>query len=194
MTSFGFDLAKNLKDGSLKLIYLRPLDLSVDETVHEIVNAVKEIGCKRLVIDSLVGFEMALAPDFCTDFRESLYRMIGALTRLGVTIVSTVEVEENFTSMGLSNFTISFLADDIVRLRYASINGQLRKIMMVVKMRRSQHSIDMCAYEVAAKGLVIGAPMRGYRALTSGIPGPWSYASEEVSQQRTEAEGDDPNG
>ncbi|MEQ1830540.1 MAG: ATPase domain-containing protein, partial [Pirellula sp.] len=119
--SFGFDLDKNLKDGSLRLIYLRPLDLSVDETVHEIVSAVKEIGCKRLVIDSLVGFEMALAPDFRTDFRESLYRMIGALTRLGVTILSTVEVEENFTSMGLSNFTISFLADDIVRLRYASI-------------------------------------------------------------------------
>ena len=178
--SFGFDLDKYIKDGSLKLIYLRPLDLSVDETVHEIVNAVKEIGCKRLVIDSLVGFEMALAPDFRTDFRESLYRMIGALTRLGVTIISTVEVEENFTSMGLSNFTISFLADDIVRLRYASINGQLRKIMMVVKMRRSQHSIDMCAYEVTSKGLVIGEPMRGYRALTSGIPGPgWSQGQNE---------------
>ena len=190
--SFGFDLAKNLKDGSLKLIYLRPLDLSVDETVHEIVNAVKEIGCKRLVIDSLVGFEMALAPDFRTDFRESLYRMIGALTRLGVTIVSTVEVEENFTSMGLSNFTISFLADNIVRLRYASINGQLRKIMMVVKMRRSQHSIDMCAYEVTAKGLAIGAPMRGYRALTSGIPGPWSLASGEVPEPLEG--GDNPNG
>jgi circadian clock protein KaiC len=176
--SFGFDLGKYVKDGSLKLIYLRPLDLSVDETVHEIVTAVKEIGCKRLVIDSLVGFEMALAPDFRTDFRESLYRMIGALTRLGVTIISTVEVEENFTSMGLSNFTISFLADDIVRLRYASINGQLRKIMMVVKMRRSQHSIDMCAYEVTSKGLAIGEPMRGYRALTSGIPGPWLESGE----------------
>ncbi len=178
--SFGFDLDKNLKDGSLKLIYLRPLDLSVDETVHEIVSAVKEIGCERLVIDSLVGFEMALAPDFRTDFRESLYRMIGALTRLGVTILSTVEVEENFTSMGLSNFTISFLADDIVRLRYASINGQLQKVMMVVKMRRSKHSIDMCAYEVTSKGLQIGEPMRGYRALTSGIPGPWSLESTQT--------------
>src|SRR5450631_4056281 len=191
--SFGFDLEKNRKDGSLKLIYLRPLDLSVDETVHEIVSAVKEIGCKRLVIDSLVGFEMALAPDFRTDFRESLYRMIGALTRLGVTIVSTVEVEENFTSMGLSNFTISFLADDILRLRYASINGQLRKVMMVVKMRRSQHSIDMCAYEVTAKGLAIGAPMRGYRALTSGIPGPWSLESGEVPQRGAVANGGDPH-
>src|SRR5450631_1538147 len=185
--SFGFDLDKNRKDGSLKLIYLRPLDLSVDETVHEIVSAVKEVGCKRLVIDSLVGFAIALAPDFRTDFRESLYRRIGALTRLGVTIISTVEVEENFTSMGLSNFTISFLADDIVRLRYASINGQLRKVMMVVKMRRSQHSIDMCAYEVTSKGLAIGEPMRGYRALTSGIPGPWLVQSDGVSPLSPEA-------
>jgi circadian clock protein KaiC len=185
--SFGFDLSKNLKDGSLKLIYLRPLDLSVDETVHEIINAVKEVGCRRLVIDSLVGFEMALAPDFRTDFRESLYRMIGALTRLGVTIISTVEVEESFTSMGLSNFNISFLADDIIRLRYASINGQLRKVMMVVKMRRSQHSIDMCGYEVTSKGLKIGEPMRGYRALTSGIPGPWSSQSDDLPRPQPSA-------
>jgi len=185
--SFGFDLSKNLKDGSLKLIYLRPLDLSVDETVHEIVSAVKEVGCKRLVIDSLVGFEMALAPDFRTDFRESLYRMIGALKRLGVTIISTVEVEENFTSMGLSNFTISFLADDIIRMRYASINGQLRKVMMVVKMRRSQHSIDLCGYEVTSKGLKIGEPMRGYRGLTSGIPSPWSIQADDLPRSKPSA-------
>lgn len=59
---FGIDFNAPQKNGSLNIIYLRPLDLSVDETVHEIVNTVKRIGCKRLVIDSLVGFEMALAP------------------------------------------------------------------------------------------------------------------------------------
>jgi len=46
-----------------------------------------------------------------------------------------------------------------------------------VKMRRSKHSIDMCSYEVTSKGLEIGKPMRGYRALTSGIPSPWSLES-----------------
>ena len=163
--TFGFDFDTPQKDGTLKIIYLRPLDLSVDETVHEIVNAVKEIGCKRLVIDSLVGFEMALAPGFRTDFRESLYRMIAALTRLGVTIVSTVEVEENFTSMNLSNFTVSFLADDIVRLRYVSINGQLRKMLLVVKMRRSQHSIDMVRVRDHLQG-------RGHRRAAAGLPRP----------------------
>jgi len=189
----GFDFDTPQKDGTLKIIYLRPLDLSVDETVHEIVNSVKKLGCKRLVIDSLVGFEMALAPGFRTDFRESLYRMIAALTRLGVTIVSTVEIEDNFTSLNLSNFTVSFLADDIVRLRYVSINGQLRKMLLVVKMRRSPHSIDMCEYQITSKGVVIGEPLRGYRALTSGIPSPWSFQSDDIPQLRAEAEGDNLN-
>ena len=40
----------------------------------------ERIGAKRVVIDSLSGFELALAPTFREDFRESLYRMIGALT------------------------------------------------------------------------------------------------------------------
>ncbi len=65
-------------------------------------------------------------------------------------------------------------ADDILRMRYVSINGQFRKMLMVVKMRRSRHSIDMCAYEVTSTGLQVGEPMRGYQALTSGIPGPWA--------------------
>jgi circadian clock protein KaiC len=179
----GLDFDTPQKEGALEVIYIRPLDLSVDETVHAIVDAVKRIGARRVVIDSMVGFEMALAPDFRHEFRESLYRMIGALTRLGVTVVSTVEVEENFTSMGLSNFAISFLSDDILRLRYISINGQLRKMLMVVKMRGSAHSIDMWEYTITNRGVIIGKALRGYRGLTTGIPGPWSVASGEGNSE-----------
>ena len=66
----------------------------MDETLEEIRKAVEQIGAKRVVIDSISGFEMALAPTFREDFRESLYRLIGALTGLGVTMYSTVEVVE----------------------------------------------------------------------------------------------------
>ena len=36
------------------------------------------------MIDSLSGFELALAPTFREDFRESLYRMVTAITGMGV--------------------------------------------------------------------------------------------------------------
>lgn len=167
----GIDLAAGQKAGKLELLYLRPLDLSVDETMQEILDAVERTGAKRLAIDSLVGFEMALAPGFRADFRESLYRMIAALTGAGVTIVSTVEIEDSFTAFQFSHYAISFLTDDIVRLRYVEIDGQLRKILVIVKMRGGNHSKDIREYVIAENGVVIISPRRtDYRELTTGLP------------------------
>jgi len=169
--SLGLDLETPQQDGKLEILYLRPLDLSVDETMHSILDAVQKIGAKRLVIDSLAGFEMALSPGFRADFRESLYRMIFALTGIGVTILSTVEVDESFTEFPFSTYSISFLTDDIIRLRYVSIDGQLRKIMVVIKMRGGNHAKDIREYEITSKGVVIlGKRLTNYHGLISGLP------------------------
>jgi len=170
--NLGMDFETPQQDKQLTIIYLRPLDLSVDETMREILDAVARTGARRLVIDSLAGFEMALAPAFRADFRESLYRMIGALTRTGVTIVSTVEVAETFTELALSPYAISFLSDDIIRLRYVEIDGQLRKVLMVVKMRAGDHSKDIREYEITAAGLQVGARLTGFHGLITGVPAP----------------------
>jgi circadian clock protein KaiC len=131
---------------------------------------VAKVGARRLVIDSLAGFELALAPGFRQDFRESLYRMIGAVTGLGVTIVSTVEVAESFTDLPLSSYAISFLTDVIIRLRYIELAGQLRKVLMVVKMRSGNHSKDICEYTITPAGLVLGERLTAYRGLVTGTP------------------------
>ena len=170
-SDFGLNLKTPQQEGRLETLYLRPLDLSVDEAMQEILDAIVRVGAKRLVIDSLVGFEMALAPGFRTDFRESLYRMISALTGAGITILSTVEVEDNFTALQFSHYAISFLTDDIIRLRYVEIDGQLRKVMVVVKMRGSNHSKDIREYVITDKGVVVIHPRRtDYNGLTTGIP------------------------
>ncbi len=185
--SFGLNLETPQRKGTLEILYLRPLDLSVDETMQEILDAIKRVGAKRLVIDSLVGFEMALAPGFRADFRESLYRMIGALTGAGVTILSTVEVEDTFTALTFSHYTISFLTDDIIRMRYVEIDGQLRKVIVVVKMRGGNHSKDIREYIITDKGVVIIHPRSTeYTGLITGIPtrtGPRSAQSTEAAPE-----------
>jgi circadian clock protein KaiC len=169
--SLGLDLETPQADGKLVILYLRPLDLSVDETMHSILDAVQRIGAKRLVIDSLAGFEMALSPGFRADFRESLYRMIFALTGIGVTILSTVEVDESFTEFPFSTYSISFLTDDIIRLRYVSVEGQLRKIMVVIKTRGGNHSKDIREYHITSEGvLILDESLRDYQHLITGIP------------------------
>jgi circadian clock protein KaiC len=183
--SFGLDLETPQGDGKLEILYLRPLDLSVDETMQEILDAVRNLGAKRLVIDSMAGFEMALAPGFRTDFRESLYRMISALTGIGVTILSTVELEESFTELPFSTYSISFLTDDIIRFRYVEIDGQLRKVMVVVKMRGGNHSKDIREYEITSDGIVlIGERLRGYQGLITGVPAQLYRADQKETSSR----------
>jgi circadian clock protein KaiC len=172
--NLGQDLEKAKRDGTHKILYLRLLDLSVDESLHMILDAVKEVGAKRLVIDSLVGFEMALAPGFRIDFRESLYRMIASLTGTGVTVLSTVELDESFTEFRFSHYMVSFLADDIIRLRYLELDGMLHRILTVVKMRDSQHSKEIREHEITKKGVVLTSRrFNEYRALITGIPARW---------------------
>ena len=181
--SFGLDLTSPQQDGLLKIIYLRPLDLSVDETLHAVLEAVEKIGAKRVVIDSLAGFELALAPAFRHDFRESLYRMIGALTGIGVTVLSTIELPESFQDLVFSPHAISFLTDDIIRLRYVEIEGQLRKILTIVKMRGGNHSKDICEYKITAGGIEIGARLQDYRGLVTGVPEPMEQKSGSVRME-----------
>ena len=170
--SAGTDLRAAIREDRLSIIYLRPLDLSVDETLEEIRRAVQRTGAKRVVIDSISGFEMALAPSFREDFRESLYRLIGALTALGVTMYSTVEVVQADGEAGLqlTGYQVSFLTDDILSLRYVEIEGELRKALVVVKMRGSNHAREFRTYETTNTGVQLCESLRDYDGVISGMP------------------------
>jgi len=167
---FGVDFREAVRKGRLQVIYLRPLDLSVDETLAEIRTSVERIGATRVVIDSITGFEMALAPTFREDFRESLYRLIGALTGLGVTTYSTVELLESRDTFRLTGYQISFLTDDIINQRFVEIEGELRRALAVVKMRGSNHSREFRAYELTGTGVLLRESLRDYDGISTGVP------------------------
>ena len=164
------ELSQLVATGKLKMLYLRPLDLSVDETMEEIAAAVQEIGAKRVAIDSLSGFELALAPSYREDFRESLYRMVGGLVGLGITVVMTAELVESYTELRLSPHGISFLTDGIILQRYAEISGTLRKMVCVVKMRGFEHAKELRFYDIDPSGIVMGEALAGYEGVLTGEP------------------------
>lgn len=183
------DLDENIRSGRLKVIYLRPLDLSVDEALAEILEAVHALDATRMVIDSLSGFEVALAPAFREDFRESLYRLIGALTATGVTVFMTSEVVGNYLEVAVSSEKVSFITDDIIVQRFVEIAGELQKVLSVIKMRGSEHSTDFRLYHVSAKGAVVGGSLRDLRGISSGIPDPqvWPIRADSAGLTNAEA-------
>ncbi len=161
-------LSSLVQTGKVGVIDTRSLDLSVDETLHDLIGMIARMQAKRLVIDSLSGFELALAPEFSEDFRGSLYRMVAKLTGMGVTILMTSELEDRFTDLRFSPFGSAFLADAIIVQRYTEIGGQLKRVFSVVKVRGSEHSKDIRLFDITEAGIVIGGTLSEYDGIMSG--------------------------
>ena len=159
-----------VRDGKVGVIHSRPLDLSIDETLYEIVDQIERMKARRLVVDSLSGFELALAPTFRQDFRESLYRMVAVLTGMGVTMMMTAELEDSYTDLRFSPHGTAFLTDVIIMQRYIELQGCLQRVMSVVKVRGSAHSNEIRAFEITKKGIVVGKPLSAYEGLLTGHP------------------------
>jgi circadian clock protein KaiC len=156
--------------GKIGVINTRSLDLSIDETLHDLIEMINKMKAKRVVIDSLSGFELALAPEFSEDFRGSLYRMVAELTSMGVSILMTSELEDRYTDLRFSPFGSAFLADAIIVQRYIEIKSEFKRVISVVKVRGSNHSKDIRLFDVTDDGIIIGNPLSNYDGIMTGSP------------------------
>ena len=169
-SSMGRRFDRFVRERKVAILQTRPLDLSIDEMLNEIIETIHRLNARRVVIDSLSGFELALAPTFREDFRESLYRMVTVLTGMGITMMMTAEVEDSYTDLRFSPHGTAFLTDAIIMQRYIVFKGQLQRIMAVVKVRGSAHSKDMRAFEITKDGIVMGETLGKYEGLLTGSP------------------------
>jgi circadian clock protein KaiC len=166
----GMSRRRLVAEDQIAIIQARPLDLSIDETLHELSKAIRRLKARRLVIDSLSGFELALAPTFREDFRESLYRMVAAITGMGVTVMMTAEVEDSYGELHFSPHGTAFLTDAIIMQRYIEVQGELKRIMAVVKVRGSAHRKELRAFEITEDGIDVGEALGSYVGLLTGQP------------------------
>ncbi|MEO5693026.1 MAG: ATPase domain-containing protein [Usitatibacter sp.] len=161
-------LSRMVSAGKLAIVSTRALDLSIDATLYEIAEAVHRLKAKRVVIDSLSGFELALAPTYREDFRDSMYRMISVLTGLGVSVLATSELEDRYTDLRFSAHGTAFLTDAIILQRYVQLEDELRRCIAVVKVRNSDHSKELREFRIIKGRLVISDAIRGYEGLLVG--------------------------
>src|SRR5450755_1461296 len=148
-------VAALIASGRVGLVDSRAVDLSIDETLRLLLSEIRRIKATRVVIDSLSGFELALAPTFRVDFRESLSRLVNVLAGAGVTVLMTSELEDRYTDLRFSPYETAFLTDVIIVQRYIELNSHLRRMIAVVKVRASAHSHELREFSVDGDGLHI---------------------------------------
>ena len=163
-------LGELIDSGRVGVVDSQVPDLSIDEVLVLLLAEIHRLGARRVVIDSLSGFELALAPTFREDFRESLLRLVTALADAGVTVLMTSELEDRYTDLRFSPYGTAFLTDAIVVQRYIEVDSRLLRMMAVVKVRASAHSNELRLFHIDDDGIHMGRTLSEQEGLLGGRP------------------------
>jgi len=163
-------MAELISSGRVGVVDARAPGLSVDEIATLLIAEVRRLKASRVVIDSLSGFELALAPTFREDFRESLSRMVLALASTGATVLMTSELEDRYDDLRFSPYGTAFLTDAIIVQRYIEVDSRLQRVMAVAKVRDSAHSNELRLFSIDDGGIRIGKMLDQYEGLLGGRP------------------------
>ena len=164
------ELIEMIGSGKVVQVEARRPDLSTEELLRRMLDEIRRLRASRVVIDSLSGFELAIAPTFRDNFRESLLRLVRMLSNEGVTLVMTCELEDRYTDLRFSPYGTAFLTDAIIVQRYVEVDSRLRRVMAVAKVRGSAHSDELREYTITADGLQIGEMMSDQEGVLGGRP------------------------
>ena len=156
--------------GAVGLVRPPESDISIDEITTLVLNEIRRLGATRLVLDSLSGFALMIAPTFQEDFPQSLYRMVTALASMGVTVLMTSELEDRYTDLRFSPYGAAFLTDAIIVQRYIEVDSRLLRLIGVVEVRAAAHSNELREFIIDDDGIRIGDMLTQFQGLLGGRP------------------------
>jgi len=167
---FGWDLRALEKAGKLRLVVTSP-EMSMSELERaegSMQAAVQEIGVRRVLVDSITHFRR-LTTD-AVELRRIMYNFINGLKREGLTAILTQESDQLFGSGPQAYDELAFLVDSYILLRFVEIDSAIRKALLVLKLRSSDHAKDIRQFDITAAGIQVRSRFEGREGIMSGSP------------------------
>lgn len=168
--SVGFDLDAAEGKGLITLQHTSPVELSTDRFLHTVRANVESLGASRAAFDSLTTLELGVTSE--RRFKELVYALAKHMRGLGVTLLMTMESEQLLGSARLGGLGVSFIADNLIQLRYVELGGRLERAISVLKARGIKHDSELRAYQVGQGGLTVMADdqFKSMRGVLTGLP------------------------
>jgi circadian clock protein KaiC len=139
---------------AVEVMYRSPVDIYIDEWVHDLLQAIEHTQARRVVIDGLMDLQMASLDN--VRFREFMYSLVQRFSRQGITLLATCEMPEPFGAGNLSEFSLSQLSDNVIMLSYYRGHSSWCRSLAVVKARASRHDPAIRQFSIGPDGISIG--------------------------------------
>jgi circadian clock protein KaiC len=172
----GMQLAPHVDNGTLQVRQIDPAEMSPGEFAQIVRDAVEIDGVAIVVIDTLNGYLNSMPSEKLLMIH--LHELLSYLGQRGVTtLLVTAQHGLVGSAMGTPIDT-SYLADNVILLRYFESRGELCQAISVVKKRTGPHERTIRELHLSSDGVKIGEPLRGFRGVLSGIPAPEASAGD----------------
>jgi circadian clock protein KaiC len=165
--SWGVDFEKWEKQGLLRMVCQYPEAQGLEGHLLSIRREIESFKPRRMVMDSVSALERIAN---LRVFREFLIGLTSYVKQEQVCTLLTCTTPELSGGESITESHISTITDAIILLRYVMVDTTLRRGMIIIKMRGSQHAKDIREFTIDSQGLHVGQALSNIHDILSGIP------------------------
>jgi len=164
----GIALDEAINSGRIIITKVNPMELYPDELLNIIRKTIEKDKVELVLIDSLRGYHLAME-QFGT-LVSHLQNIVTYLNNRNITTFIVNEVEHITGDLTITELGVSFLVDNIILIRYAEINSEVRRIIGCLKKRLGPFKPELREFEITGAGIVIGKKLQGMKGVLTGVP------------------------
>ncbi|MES9972120.1 MAG: ATPase domain-containing protein, partial [Candidatus Thiodiazotropha sp.] len=185
LQSVGIDLAGHLDRGQLLIHSGRAIEMGLEDHLISIIDLVENESPQLLALDPVSAL-MDMGSSRMV--KMLMIRFISHIKRVGTTLVLTELLPDS--SDDYSDLAISSLVDTWFRLRQVESNGELNRLINVVKSRGSKTSNQVKEFTIDESGILVEDPYIGEGEVVVGSARVTriKQEQEEVERKRYELE------
>jgi len=164
----GMDLTKHINNGRLRIDHLDPAEMSPGEFVEKVRDCVENAKARTILIDSLNGFLQSMPGEQFLALH--LHELLTYLNNRGVVTLMVLAQMGMIGNAMHSPVDVSYLADNILLLRYFEAGGEVRQAISMIKKRSGPHEHSIRQLRLGPDRICVGEPLKDFQGVLTGTP------------------------
>ena len=156
-----------IERGTLSVVQIEPLHYTPDEFANLVRYEVEQQKARIVMIDSISGYRLSVRGN---ELVIHIHALCKYLQNMGVAVLLINEVQTITGDFRPTEIGISYIADNLVFLRYLEMEGELRKAIGVLKKRMTDFEKTLREFEITHYGIKVGKPLTNLRGILKASP------------------------
>ena len=164
----GIDIRPHLASGKISIERVDPAEMTPGELVANVQQHIEENNVRIVILDSLNGYLQSMPGE--EFLAVHLHELLAYLGNHGVLTLMVLAQAGMLGSSLQSAVDVSYLADNILLLRYFEAQGAVRQAISTVKRRSGSHEHTIRELKLGPNRIHIGAPLKEFHGVLTGTP------------------------